>query len=194
MKLNKIKKFSYVASAMLVFGAIALATIHCNSANPLDIYQPAFAFSGIMGSDSVVLPGNFFYPNHAAMIADTLRIVCYSSYYSEGRVNVGFQLRLDIYRPGHDTLFGIKDMLFRLAQYDTNGFNRTYQLDPGDSNNTSGYSIQLKIKAFGAAAGSALNISIPYVYPYQYPANSAKRSDNGAAFTIKRATIIGHMS
>ena len=193
VKIRLLPMRAFLYTLTLVSVAVWLLLAQCDKVNPFDLYHPPFIFCGFIGPDSTVLPGNFYYPNTASMIADTLRIFCYSSYYSEGRTNTGYQMRLDIYNPVNDTLFGIKNMLFRLANYDTNGFNRTYQLTPADSNNANGYAVQLTIKSFGVRSGAPLNISIPYLYPYQYPAYTAKRLGKSDVLTIVRAQIIGHM-
>ena len=81
---------SAVCAALMIIGACSK-----NSLLNLAPYKPVITFAGIVGPDSLYLPGSRQYPNACAFDADTVRIYFYSQDYSQGATNTGDQMRID---------------------------------------------------------------------------------------------------
>ena len=83
---------SVVCAAVLITGA-------CSKNSPLSLvpYKPVITFAGIVGGDSLYLPGNRQFPNTCKFYADTVRMYFYSADYSQDTITTGDQLRIDVF-------------------------------------------------------------------------------------------------
>jgi hypothetical protein len=146
-----IRFFSAVCVTPLIVGACSN-----NSLLSLTPYKPAITFSGIVGPDSLYLPGNRDYPNTCSLEADTVRMYFYSGDYSRGIISTGDQMRIDVLSA--DSAFITKrNARLHFTRYDYDQNTSTYEVTPADTLNTDN-NLSMKIMEFGWQKGDSVNL------------------------------------
>ncbi|MBN1758510.1 MAG: hypothetical protein JW863_09345 [Chitinispirillaceae bacterium] len=111
---------------------VAGITLQCqNTQLPVIPYIPPVTFTGYFNGDYDSLAGNRFWPNRCELIGDTVRIYCYSTFFTEtNKIRHGDLLRLDLYPDSADG-FQKRNVLFHLARYYDR--NESYTINRGDT-------------------------------------------------------------
>jgi hypothetical protein len=114
------------AMPLLITGACSKNSLLSHSS----LYKPVITFAGIVGPDSLYLPGNRQYPNTCAFDADTVRMYFYSQDYSQGATNTGDQMRIDILSAGQFEFITKRHARLHFTRYDYNQNTSTYEVTP----------------------------------------------------------------
>jgi hypothetical protein len=122
--------------ACLVSAVCALPLVMCacskNSLFSLGPYKPVITFAGIVGPDSLYLPGSRQHPNACAFDADTVRMYFFSENYSQGPTSTGDQLRLDVFSADSEFITNRRARL-HFTRYDYYQNTCTYEITPADT-------------------------------------------------------------
>jgi hypothetical protein len=139
----------------LFVGIIGPACSLFNAVNPIP-YVPIVTFSGIVNSDSLFYPGNRLYPNTCVALENCVRMYFYSEDYSEGEMNSGDQMRLDVFPP--DTQFITeRHALFDLVRYDRILATPTYTITSWDTINDYN-NLHIQVETFERRSGGAVSL------------------------------------
>ena len=123
-------------------------------------YAPQVIFTGYINGDFDSLVGNRLWPNRCELVGDTVRIFCYSTFFSESnRIRHGDLMRIDLFPDSGDG-FEKRNTLFHLARYYEQ--NESYTINRGDTINTL-IRFESKIKAFSRTIGSEIDLEEIYV-------------------------------
>ena len=120
---------SVVCAAVLVTGACSK-----NSLLGLVPYQPVITFAGIVGGDSLYLPGNRQFQNTCKFYADTVRMYFYSADYSHDTITTGDQLRIDVFSADSEFITK-RHARLHFTRYDYEQNTTTYDITPADTLN-----------------------------------------------------------
>lgn len=157
--------------------------MHCgNGMNPEVLYVPEVTFAGYFNNTYDSLTGNWQWPNTCEMVGDTIRIYCYSSFFSEAnRIRHGDLMRLDLYPP--DTMvegYQKGNILFHLARYyDT---NESYTINPADTIDVT-INFKSQTQSFSHTRGGSFELGEIYV--------STPPVAQGRYLEIKEGHLIG---
>jgi hypothetical protein len=132
---NDILEIMHIWNKIITILIVAIMVfIHCcNGVNPEVLYVPEVTFAGYFNNTYDSLTGNWQWPNTCEMVGDTIRIYCYSSFFSEAsRIRLGDFMRLDLWPPDSgEEGYQKGNILFHLARYhDT---NESYTINPADT-------------------------------------------------------------
>ena len=143
---------------LIIAAGIAL---HCqNTLLPVFPYVPPVTFTGYFNGDYDSLAGNRFWPNRCELAGDTVRIYCYSTFFSEtNRIRHGDLLRLDLYPDSADG-FQKRNTLFHLARYYDQ--NESYTINRGDTSDIT-RQFESVIVAFSRSNGALLELEDMYI-------------------------------
>ncbi|MCX7725591.1 MAG: hypothetical protein N2053_01950 [Chitinispirillaceae bacterium] len=134
----------------------------CKNSNTLEIpYEPEVVFTGYINGVYDSLAGNLFWPNTCRLIGDTIRIYCYSTYFSDAnKIRNGDLFRLDIYPPDSTNLFSKRNALFHFARYHDR--NESYTINIKDTiDNT--IRLEAKIIEISRSTGDSLILQDIYI-------------------------------
>jgi hypothetical protein len=121
------------------------------------VYVPIIEFSGYVNNDSIYYPGNRFYPNTCRIENNCVRMYFYSENYSQGLMNCGDQMRLDVL--GVDSQFITeRNALFTLTRYDQISTTSTYTISSLDTLNTYN-DIYMRVESFEKRSGGKIHIT-----------------------------------
>ncbi len=174
----RIRRFFIVVIAMQ-------SAFRCDNALRTDIpYVPQATFAGYFNGDYDSLTGNRSWPNRCELIGDTVRICCYSSFFSESnRIRHGDLLRIDLL-PDSSYNFSKRNVLFHLARYYER--NESYTINLGDTiDNTIRFESQTT--AFSRRMGG--DIEIREIYVSTPPVSGTV----GAYLTITKGRLLGRI-
>jgi hypothetical protein len=155
---------SVVCAALLVAGACSK-----NSLFSLAPYAPVITFAGIVGSDSLYLPGNRQNPNKCEFYADTVQMYFYSADYSPGATYTGDQMRIDVLSADSQFITK-KHARLHFTRYDKNQNTTTYEITPADTLNSEKI-LSMKVVKFDWKSGGPVYLtdmtaSAPPLGPY----------------------------
>lgn len=108
----------------------------CSKNSPFSLlpYKPVITFSGIVGPDSLYLPGSKQYPNTCSLTVDTIRMFFYSEAFSQGSISSGDEMRIDIFPPDSQFITKRRARL-HFTRYDYGQNTCTYNVGPADTLN-----------------------------------------------------------
>ena len=143
---------------LLLTGCILLQCSHI--AAPVLPYIPPVTFTGYFNGDYDSLAGNRSWPNRCELAGDTVRIFCYSTFFSEtDKIRNGNLLRLDLYPDSADG-FQKRNTLFHLARYFDQ--NESYTINRGDTGDIT-RQFESSIVDFSRTNGSAIELEDIYI-------------------------------
>jgi len=133
----------------------------CNSPiEQLLPYVPEVTFTGYLNATYDSLAGNRQWPNTCRLVADTIRIYCYSTDFSEvDRIRQGDLMRIDLFPDSGDG-FEKRNVLFHLARY--NSQNESYTINKGDSADIT-IRFDSEIVAYAPSVGAEIDIKDIFV-------------------------------
>ncbi|MBN1307975.1 MAG: hypothetical protein JXA18_08670 [Chitinispirillaceae bacterium] len=145
-------------------GLCALAMVagmYCHDGTGPELpYVPQAVFTGYINSEFDSLAGNRSWPNRCELVGDTVRIFCYSTFFSESnRIRHGDLMRIDLL-PDSGRGFEKRNTLFHLARYYER--NESYTINKGDTVDNS-IRFESEIKTFSRAIGGEVVLEEMYV-------------------------------
>ena len=133
---------------------------YCNVLAPKIPYVPEIVFTGYFNGDFDSLAGNWQWPNTCRLVGDTVRIYCYSTFFSESdRIRNGDLMRIDLYPDSGDG-FEKRNTLFHLARYYES--NESYTINRGDTVNTL-VVFKSRIMSFSRSIDGAIELDSIYI-------------------------------
>lgn len=153
--------YRYRTIACFVSAVCAMPLLMCacskNSMFSLVPYKPVITFAGIVGPDSLYLPGNRQYPNTCAFDADTVRMYFYSENYSQGPTSSGDQMRIDVLSADSEFITN-RHARLHFTRYDYYQNTSTYEITPADT--FFDYNkLSMRVVMFGRRGGDSVFLS-----------------------------------
>ena len=176
------KNFSLCASFLVLGNTISCSTF--SGINPLP-YTPVITFSGIVGTDSLHYPGNRSYPNTCRLTNGCIRMYFYSDDYSQGSINHGDQMRIDVQSVDSQYITE-RNALFVMTRYDRGIATPTYNITPADTLNDYN-NLSMRVESLQWRQGGA--VSLAQMTAAARPLGQYA----GEALIIKRGTIRGRI-
>lgn len=137
--------------------AFLLVGMYCQNMTALLLpYEPDIIFTGFFNNTYDSLAGNRQWPNRCELVGDTVRIYCYSTFFSESnRIRHGDLVRFDLYPDSGDG-FEKRNTLFHMARY--YDCSESYTINRGDTLNPE---IRLKcnIQSFSRRVGGEIDLN-----------------------------------
>jgi hypothetical protein len=147
-------------AAMLLLCMSVMNECHNGTGLPFFPYLPEVTFTGFINGDYDSLTGNRTWPNTCRLVGDTVRIVCYSSTFSEAnRIRHGDLIRLDLLPDSADG-FQKRNVMFHLARYYDD--NESYTINKGDSIDIS-IRFESEIVSFVRTTGASVELDKIYI-------------------------------
>jgi hypothetical protein len=177
-KLSLKPVFPRFAGIMSCAAFIFIATCSKNSLLNLSPYKPVITFSGIVGPDSLYLPGSREYPNTCGFDADTVRMYFYSEEFSQGPISSGDELRIDIFTADSEFITK-RHARLHFTRYDYSQNTCTFEVSPADTlndyNTLSMHRTRLEWKSGGAVLLDAISATARPLGSYGTDALSLNR-------------------
>ena len=150
---------TYYRNFILTLTAGVCLNCH-HTTGPQIPYVPQITFTGNFNGDYDSLAGNRSWPNRCALVGDTVRIYCYSTFFSESnRIRYGDQLRIDLLPDSADG-FQKRNTLFHLARYYER--NESYTVNKGDTIENS-IRFETEVVSFSRTVGGEIELQEIYV-------------------------------
>jgi len=123
-------------------------------------YEPEVIFTGYFNGDYDSLTGNRQWRNTCRLVGDTIRIYCYSTFFSEvDMIRDGDLMRIDFF-PDSGNGFEKRNTLFHLARY--HGQNESYTVNRGDTADVT-IRFESEVAAYQASTGADLELKEIFV-------------------------------